>query len=131
MDPDDDARAPGLWPRSGGGGAGAHDRCGVFLSADEQRRFEEIVAPMWLLRMTRGRRASFLGRGWTYLVLGISGIVISLAALGTLPVVVSFAGFVLAVVTLTEFSRNVADSGWWRRARRLLGLEAASTPDRR
>lgn len=123
MDSDDETRAPGVRPHSRGDVEGAHDRCGVFLSVDEQRRFDEIMAPMWMLRMTRGRRASFLG-GWTCLILGVAGIVISLAALGTLPLVVSFAGFVLALGTITEFSRNVADSGWWRRVRRSLALEA-------
>jgi hypothetical protein len=122
MDPDDDIRAPGLSPRSSAY-SGAHDRCGVFLSVVEQRRFNEIVAPMWTLRLTRGRRASIFGRARTCSLFGIVGILFSIVALGTLPVVASFAGFVLALVTFQESSRHVGDTRWWRRTRRSVGLE--------
>lgn len=112
------------WARSGAGhhGETQHDRCEVDLTTAERRCFDEIVAPMWALRITRGRRSAVFGRGGTCLVVGLAGIVGSVIALAALPLVVSFTAFVLAVVAFAELSEHAAGSSRCRWATKSFGL---------
>lgn len=123
MGPRRGARTRGGRFRAGVDVGTGHDS-GVRLSLAEQRGFEEIVAPMWTLRLTRGRRSSIFGRDRTCLVCGVLGIVCSVVALGTSPLAVAFAGFVLALVAFDELSQHAAGSGWWQWTRRSLGWAA-------
>ncbi|MDW3215792.1 MAG: hypothetical protein R8G01_17480 [Ilumatobacteraceae bacterium] len=46
------------------------------------------------------------------------------AALGRLPIVVPFAGFVMTLIAVSQITRLAPNSSWWFEAKCRLGLEA-------
>ena len=122
MDPHDGAGTSWVRSRARDGVETRHDRCQVGLTVAEQRCFDAMVAPMWSLRITRGRRSTVFGRDRTCLLFGVLGMVASVVSLGTLPLAVSFAGLVVALVAFVELSQHAAGSTWWPTVRRSLGL---------
>ena len=128
MDSRDGALTPKStsWVRSGDDVEAAHDRCEVDLTVAERCCFDEIVAPMWTLRVTRGHRSAVFERARTYVFFGIVGMSVSVAALGWLPLAVSFAGFVVAVAAFSGLCLHVAGSTWGRWTGRSWGLLATA-----
>jgi len=119
MDGHDDSRSTWSTHRPGGGGS----RPSVELPTDERRLFDEITKSMWLLRLTRGRRSTIFARAWVCLLIATVGATLGIATLGRLPVLVPFAGFVLAMIGIAELSRHAVGSRWWSTVLRLIGLE--------
>jgi hypothetical protein len=90
------------------------------LTDDERRRFDDLAhrfdttpsAGSWRLRVA----------GWVWSCIAVVALVASVVALGTVPVLVSFAGYLVAVAALHEAGAHGRSTRSWARCRAALGL---------